>query len=124
MILFGHGARDPEWRRPIDAIHAAIIKTLPQVRVEIAFHEFIGPGLSEMVARLHADNHREIIVVPIFIAQGGHLRQEVPAEIESLRSRYPDCALTLEAAVGESSTVQRAIATHCAALLLSRHQKN
>lgn len=124
MILLGHGARDPEWRRPIDAIHQAIIESHPEVRAEIAFHEFIGPGLAESVAALYADNYREIVVVPVFIAQGGHLRREVPTEIETLRQRYPDCNLTLEPAVGESSAVQRAIAKHCGALLNARHQKN
>jgi sirohydrochlorin cobaltochelatase len=124
LILLGHGARDPEWRRPIDAIRTCLTERQLQTRVEIAFHEFIGPTLADTVALLHAAGHREIVVVPVFIAQGGHLRQEVPAQIESLRRRYPDCRFTLESAVGESPEVQDAIAAHCATLLESSRQKN
>jgi sirohydrochlorin cobaltochelatase len=124
IILLGHGARDPEWRRPIDAIYRALAELRPQIRVEIAFHEFIGPTLGDAVAMLCSAGHREIVVVPVFVAQGGHLRHEVPAEIASLGRRYPDCKLTLETAVGESAAVQRAIALHCATLIQSAPQKN
>lgn len=124
MILFGHGARDPEWRRPIDAVHRAVIERVPLGRVEIAFHEYLRPRLDEVVAALYAEGYREIVVVPVFIAQGGHLRREVPEVIETLQTRFRECRLTLEPAVGESVAVQGAIAAHCAALIDTERQKN
>ena len=124
LILLGHGARDPEWRRPIDAIWKLVCEQAPGVRVSVAFHEFIGPSLAEAVAALQAAGHREIVVVPVFIAQGGHLRQEIPMQIDALRRRYPDCRLILESAVGESPLVQAAIATHCTDRIRTKGEKN
>ena len=123
LVLFGHGARDPEWRRPIEGVLARMRSDLPEIRTEVAFHEFVGPTLGETVATLHAAGYRRIVVVPVFIAQGGHLRQEVPAKVEALRASYPDCRITLEKAVGEASVVQLAIATHCRDILAGKRQK-
>lgn len=123
LVLFGHGARDPEWRRPIEGVLARMREDLPDTRTELAFHEFVGPTLCETVAVLYEAGFRRIIVVPVFIAQGGHLRSEVPSEIESLRASYPDCVISLERAVGESPEVQSAIAAHCRELLCGDPQK-
>jgi sirohydrochlorin cobaltochelatase len=33
---------------------------------------------------------REIVIVPIFLGQGGHLLRDLPLLVEGLRATYPD----------------------------------
>ena len=73
LILFAHGARDPEWANPMRRVQAAVQARQPGVPVELAFLEFMSPTLSESIAGLLAGGVRKIVVMPMFIARGGHL---------------------------------------------------
>lgn len=110
LILFAHGARDPEWAAPIRRVQAAIRAANPHVRVEAAFLEFMAPSLQDCAAALAEEGVRRIVVLPMFIAQGGHLKREVPEIIASLQSRYPVVDFQLATAVGENEAVIQAMA--------------
>ena len=90
IILFAHGARDPEWANPLRRIQAVVRERMAEVPVELAFLEFIAPSLPESTAQLVARGARKIVVLPMFIAQGGHLKREVPEMLDGLRSTYPE----------------------------------
>ena len=111
IILFAHGARDPEWANPLRRIQAVVRERMVKVPVELAFLEFIAPSLPESTAQLVARGARKIVVLPMFIAQGGHLKREVPEMLEALRSTYPDVQFSLGAAIGENEIVVQAMAS-------------
>ena len=111
IILFAHGARDPEWANPLRRIQAVVRERVAEVPVELAFLEFIAPSLPESTAQLVARGARKIVVLPMFIAQGGHLKRQVPEMLDALRSTYPDVHFSLGAAVGENEIVVQAMAS-------------
>lgn len=110
LILFAHGARDPEWARPLQRVQAAITASAPARRVEMAFLEFMTPTLAECVDALAAAGVTSAVVVPMFIAQGGHLKRDVPELLAALRERHPAMSLTLAPAIGETASVIEAMA--------------
>jgi sirohydrochlorin cobaltochelatase len=111
IILFAHGARDPEWGNPLRRVQAVVRQRMADVPVELAFLEFIAPSLPESTAQLVAQGARKIVVLPMFIAQGGHLKREVPEMLDVLRSTYPEVQFSLGAAIGENEIVVQAMAT-------------
>ena len=111
IILFAHGARDPEWGNPLRRVQAVVRQRMADVPVELAFLEFIAPSLPESTAQLVAQGARNIVVLPMFIAQGGHLKREVPEMLDVLRSTYPEVQFSLGAAIGENEIVVQAMAT-------------
>ncbi len=112
VILFAHGARDPEWATPIHAVCAKLKVEAPDVLVEVAFLEFMSPSLAEAVGHLVAQLVTSVVVVPMFIAQGGHLKHDLPKEIEALRAAYPSVLITQAETVGLNEHVQAAMAAH------------
>ena len=110
IILFGHGARDPEWAGPMLRLQCAVQALDGQLRVELAFLEFMQPSLEVAVAGLVEAGCGDITVVPVFLAQGGHLKREIPLLIEGVRQRFPAAAIRMRQAVGESERVISAIA--------------
>ena len=110
LILFAHGARDPEWANPMRRVQAAVQARQPGVPVELAFLEFMSPTLSESIAGLLAGGVRKIVVMPMFIARGGHLKNDLPGIIEVLRSTYPNVDFSLGGAIGEDESVIQAMA--------------
>jgi sirohydrochlorin cobaltochelatase len=107
VLLFAHGARDPRWAAPFEAV-AARLK--PQVEVELAFLEFMKPDLRSAGEALVARGCTAIDVVPLFLGAGGHVRQDVPPLIEALRAAHPGLEVRLKPAIGESAAVIEAMA--------------
>lgn len=116
LVLFAHGSRDPAWAAPLERIRGVIQKKAPGLRVELAFLELMKPDLRECAELLVAEGHRRISILPMFIAQGGHLRRDVPQLIDDLCLRYPQVRFDLSAAVGEADSVIQAMAEHALAL--------
>lgn len=109
LILFGHGARDVRWREPFDRLVALWKAQHPSILVELAFLELIQPSLEEAMALLAASGAREVVVVPVFFGQGGHLRNDFPVLLDSCRDKFPNVAVSTTLAVGEDKAVLQAI---------------
>ncbi|MEN9879842.1 MAG: hypothetical protein RIQ55_488 [Pseudomonadota bacterium] len=113
LILFAHGARDPDWARPVQAVAHRLQTENPDLPVVIAFLEFMSPTLPESIdaiVRQSGDMTQQIDILPFFIAQGGHLRQEVPVMLSEIREQHPQLQLRLLPPLGELPSVQDAIA--------------
>ncbi|MDD2883568.1 MAG: CbiX/SirB N-terminal domain-containing protein [Dechloromonas sp.] len=110
LLLFAHGARDPEWAQPLQRVKAAIQAQRPGQLVELAFLEFMAPDLPAAASQLVAAGAQRIQVLPMFIAQGGHLKRDLPQLIDRLRSTWPQVEFMLAPAVGEDARVSTAMA--------------
>lgn len=117
LVVFAHGARDPQWADPMRRVCLAVREQAPEVRVELAFLEFMKPDLRECADALLAEGFERIIVLPMFVARGGHLRRDVPLLLEELRQRNPQTCFELAGAMGEVETVVQAMAKHALALV-------
>lgn len=113
LILFGHGARDPEWARPMRRVAALIEQAHPALRVELAFLEFMAPTLAEAIDRAASCCGR-VVVIPLFIAQAGHVKRDIPALLDRARASHPGLSIDLAAPIGESDVVLGAIAEYAA----------
>lgn len=81
----------------------------PQTRVELAFLESMQPDLASVIARLGSDFQR-VSVVPLFLAQGGHLREDLPRLIDAIRGNHPGLRIDVAPAIGDSEELTDAIA--------------
>jgi len=56
-----------------------------------------------------------IRVVPVFLGQGGHVKEDLPQLLDAARRRHPATQFSLEPPIGEQASVIEAIATAIAA---------
>ena len=110
IILFAHGARDPEWARPFHRIQALIRTRLPDTPIELAFLEMMKPNLLTAVEAVIAQGATAITVVPLFMAQGGHLREDVPRLLDQIRLSHPTVAVSMTSPIGEVEAILQQIA--------------
>jgi sirohydrochlorin cobaltochelatase len=108
-VLFAHGARDAQWSEPFRAIRQAVAKGRPDLTVELAFLELMQPALGDCVARLVDDGHTRITVAPLFLAQGGHLKKDLPRLLKEVSARHPDADIEVLAPIGEVTELLNAI---------------
>jgi sirohydrochlorin cobaltochelatase len=110
LVLFAHGARDPEWAEPFRDIAKRVAASRADVAVKLAFLEFQSPALADAITELVDTGHHQIRIAPLFMAQGGHLKHDVPKLLADIRSRHPALRLELLPAIGDVAELRDAIA--------------
>jgi sirohydrochlorin cobaltochelatase len=123
-ILFAHGARNPEWRKPLEAIREAMRVQQPEARVDLAFLEFLPPTLPEAIDSVAAAGHTRLTIVPIFMAQSGHTKRDLPALLAAAWARHPQLDIHLAIPIGEAPDVVQAIAAYALAPQLAMSDHN
>ncbi len=108
IILFAHGARDPAWAGPFEAVATALREQAPGVTVQLAFLEFMTPNLPDAGAALAAKGCTQVTVVPLFLGAGGHVRKDLPVLVDGLRGRHPGTQWQLSPGKGGVVSVTRA----------------
>jgi sirohydrochlorin cobaltochelatase len=120
LILFAHGARDPRWSLPFEAVAERVRRAQPASPVQLAFLEFMSPNLAQAGAHLAAEGCTHIDVLPLFLGAGGHVRKDLPMLVEQLQSAHPGTTVRLHSAVGEQDRVVQAMADVALGLVRGR----
>ena len=110
LLLFAHGARDPRWAEPFEAVAARARGHQPTWIVQLAFLELMTPSLREAGHTLAAAGCERIDVVPLFLGAGGHVRNDLPILLDELRAAHPGVRWQLQRAIGEQGGVIDAMA--------------
>ncbi len=111
ILLFAHGARDPAWARPFEAVATRLkARAARPEHVSLAFLEFMQPGLVDAGGALAQSGCTQVTVVPLFLGAGGHVRKDLPVLMDQLRAQHPQVSWALAPAVGESELLVQAMA--------------
>ena len=110
IILFAHGARDAQWAEPFRKIQEMVRAQKPGVPVELSFLEIMPPSLEQAIAALAAKNIKAIRIIPLFMAQGGHLKKDLPLKLSEIRKRHPAISFRISPPIGEVNAILGAIA--------------
>ena len=111
VILIAHGSRDPRWCRPFEALQWRLSQTLPGYVINLCYLQLCGPTLDETMERVIASGPSRITVIPIYLAMGRHVRQDIKREIDSWRRKSKCPPIDLIGALGEIPEVTAAIET-------------
>jgi sirohydrochlorin cobaltochelatase len=107
IVLFAHGSREPAWAQPFESLAALLAK---QFLVRNAYLELMRPSLDEAVAALAAEGAQRVRIVPVFLGQGSHVRDDLPQLAAAARARHPGVEIVLERTIGERPEVIEALA--------------
>jgi len=107
IILFAHGSREPQWARPFEALASTLSKSHA---VRVAYLELMQPSLDDAVESLAREGVQTVRVVPVFLAVGRHLREDLPKLAAQVREKFPQLKIEVEPPIGEQDSVIGAIA--------------
>ena len=109
LVLFAHGARDAQWAEPFRAMQKTVSGKRPDLTVALAFLEIMQPSLADCVAGLAQGGHGRIVIAPLFLAQGGHLKQDLPRLLKELGAKHPQADISVLPPIGEVTELLDAI---------------
>jgi sirohydrochlorin cobaltochelatase len=100
IILFAHGAREPEWALPFERLRDRLRAS--GLRVEVAYLSSMSPSLDEAAGALARAGAKRVTIVPLFLAQGGHLKEDLPKIVADIRALHPKTEFGVTAALGDA----------------------
>ena len=89
VLIVGHGSRRKETERTLETIVEMMQKHIKETPIEIAYMEFSERSIPSGLDALIAQGVQEIAVVPYFLFDGVHIKEDIPQAIEKHKSAHP-----------------------------------
>lgn len=74
-------------------------------RVMPAFLELAEPSIPDAIQQCVDAGAKEIILLPYFLANGKHVAQDIPSQVDKKRAQYPDIKIQLLDYFGKSPQI-------------------
>lgn len=101
LILIAHGSKDPRWKKTFEDLKTSI----QNEKVKLCYMEFIKPDLMDMVSECINEGAEHIKILPLFMAGGGHVDRDIPAQVNEAKNKYPNVTIEVLKPIGENETV-------------------
>jgi sirohydrochlorin cobaltochelatase len=111
IVLIAHGSRDPRWRKSLEDLSVSVREPDGSKGVGLAFMQFEGPTLPEVIEKGVAEGVVEFHLLPLFMASAGHVDKDIRPLVEELRGRFPRTTLELLTPIGEDPLFHELIQT-------------
>jgi len=100
LLICGHGSRDKEGVTHFKILVEKLQQRYPDRIVDYGFLEFAHPVFAAAVERMYQQGVRHIIALPAILFAGGHAKNDIPYEMNSLQQQYPDLTITMASHLG------------------------
>jgi sirohydrochlorin cobaltochelatase len=102
LLLLAHGSKNANWLIPFQQLTEGLKKDLGENCAHLCYMEIASPTLEEMAQQLYTEGIRHVRLLPLFLAKGSHLCEDVPAQLAQLKTQFPDLAIDLLPPIGEN----------------------
>lgn len=103
VLLCGHGSRTQSGTDAFKALVQILKERYKTYEVDYGFLEFNHPVYEASVERLYQKGVREIYALPVILFAGSHAKNDIPYEMNTLQSYYPDLTIKMGRHIGVSS---------------------
>jgi sirohydrochlorin cobaltochelatase len=99
VIVIGHGSRSKDAK---EAFYQIIeqLKSSIQGEVEGCFMEISEPFIPETIEKMYSKGVREITVLPYFLFNGIHIKEDIPEILQSVKDKYTDLTVSIAQPIG------------------------
>ncbi|MHB8501088.1 MAG: sirohydrochlorin chelatase [Candidatus Acidiferrales bacterium] len=106
LVIFAHGSADSRWRLPFEELTASLTGRHGADKVRLAYMEFVRPSLADVVREAALDGKSHLRVLPLFLAAGAHVAEDIPQQIAHAQRSFPQVTIELLQPIGEHPRVK------------------
>jgi sirohydrochlorin cobaltochelatase len=102
LLICGHGSRDRDGIQAFEEMVSKIRARHSDKVVEHGFLEFAHPTFDIAVDKMYKQGARDITAIPAILFPGGHLKNDMPYEMNTLQALYKDLRIRFGRHLGVS----------------------
>lgn len=108
LLLVAHGSRRDASNDEVRALTARVREAGPGFdHVDCAFLELAEPSIPDGMRAAIRAGASQLVVLPYFLSAGRHVSEDIPGEVNSVRSEHPDIDIALAPYLGASPEIAR-----------------
>ena len=108
VMICGHGSRDKAAVEQFNQLAGEFKKHLKEVEVESGFLEFATPVIRDGLDALKSRGIKKIICLPGMLFAAGHVKNDLPSEINNYAAENPELELIYAADLGIDARMLKA----------------
>ncbi len=107
LFILAHGSRSPEAGKQLENV----VKNIEDKGVgafqfiEYGAMELSKPSFPEGIEKLVNKGVKEIVIVPLFLFFGNHIKKDIPKILEDIKKQHPEVKFTLTNPIGDDSRI-------------------
>ena len=103
LLIVGHGSRSKEAQETFDSVVKMVQEKSGNdfYKVAGAHMELAKPSIEEKVELLFEQDISRFLIVPYFLYQGIHIKEDIPELLEKLKKKYPKIEFRLGRPIGK-----------------------
>jgi sirohydrochlorin cobaltochelatase len=105
ILICGHGSRDPQGIEGFKELVRLLKLRYPDRVVDYGFLEFSHPVYAAAVERMYVEGVREITAIPAILFAGGHAKNDIPYEMNTLQNQYVGLKIKLGKHIGITPSI-------------------
>ena len=110
VLLLAHGSRAPESARTMEKIAEMTREKLPGRLIQVAFMQFSDVNIKKGLSLLLERGATKVKVVPYFLFDGIHIREDIPNELAAFKETHPGIDITLAGTLGADERLAQIVA--------------
>ena len=109
IVILGHGSRATVGEANKIAFQVADLVKLQRandlVETAIMNRDSGLQSIDEAVDKLVLAGARQVIIAPMFLANGMHIRSDIPTEISEIQAKYPQIVIKMATHIGADQRI-------------------
>ncbi len=101
IVLLGHGSKSKDAIEDFNFVVENMRSKLVDAIVYGAHMEMATPSLQEVVSHIQETGGNQILILPYFLFNGNHIKQDIPEIIEGLTQQHPDLDIRMGSPIGK-----------------------
>ncbi|KMT21843.1 sirohydrochlorin chelatase [Clostridium cylindrosporum] len=110
VLLLAHGSREEDTMITMEKITSEVKNQLGLELVECAYLQFCDVNLEKGLEILISKGAKDIKVIPYFLFQGVHIKEDIPAELEEFKKNHADVSITFGDTLGSDKRLAMIVA--------------
>ncbi len=99
VLIVGHGSRDESSNQEFEQVVERYRAMHPEWEIGYGYIELAKPSLAEILETM-ASQSDDLILLPLFLLAAGHVKNDIPLALSSIRSKYPHVKIQSARALG------------------------
>lgn len=101
IVLIAHGSKNPSWIGYFEDLELKLKNSFGENKIRIAYLNQSEPDLSSVIKELINKNIFHIKVLPLFMAKGEHVSNDIPKLVRELKNQFTSLKIKVLPTIGE-----------------------